>query len=701
MLRMSYDIVLVMIPPWEPKRPPLGLAYISEFLRSKSFKLKLLDFNIELYRTVSLDKRLFWEISNINSMHPNKITSKMFDCFRDEIDALVNQIISLECDLVGFSVNIASIGLAGKIATLIKKKKKDKRIIFGGTGCFWEYDRCLIFPEDFWAIDAFVIGEGEETLEKILNNYKSSKRFDEVKGVIFRKEDFLKPADPFYTRDIDNLPFPTFSDFNLDLYTTRQIPMLISRGCIGRCSFCIDHLMCGAYRYRSPEKILEEIKYHININKIKGFAFNDLICNGNLKQLERFCDLIIDAQINIIWGSYAMVRKKMSFEFLKKMHKAGCIFLCYGLESGSDRTLKRMNKFYTSEDAERVIRATYEAGIQTAINIIVGFPGETEEDFKQTISFIKRNKEYIYEITNVSSFVIMPASRVGRNTQDYGIKLPSIHKDLCLHTDENGLDIIGRLKRVRESIFVISNLQIPSVIINQPVFKNYDNKKTIALVFCPPARTDLLPSRLAYLFSSLRNEQFDPLIYDFNIILYRAASTRLKNLWDCQNWHLWSFKQRLSYIFNSLEKELFTFSDELISLGTNKFCFLITRENFIFSLKISSLLKKYNPNIVIIFAGPIFEREDIYELIPQGLIDILVFAQEEVILPKILNSRTEYQSLPNISIYKNEEYLKSERKVLNTDQDKRIKDFIDFSGFNLKAYDSPSLPLSLNLGESR
>jgi hypothetical protein len=367
------------------------------------------------------------------------------------------------------------------------------------------------------------------------------------------------------------------------------------------------------------------------------------------------------------------------------------------MESGSDRTLKRMNKFYTSEDAEKVIKATHEAGIQAAINIIVGFPGETQEDFRQTLSFIKRNKDYISEITNVSSFVIMPASKIGKHPQDYGIKIPPLHKDLNFYTDENELDLSGRLRRVRETIFVISTLQIRNVIVNQPGIKNYDNKKTMALVFCPPARIDLIPLRLTFLFSSLRNRQFNPFIYDFNINLYREASEELKGLWNFENRHLWSFKQGLLSIFSSLGKELFLCTEQLISLRTNIFCFLITKENFVFSLKISSLLKKYNPNIVIIFAGPILEREDIYELIPQGLIDILVFAQEEVILPKILSTKTEYQSLPNITVYKDGEYLRSERRILGADREKGIRDFIDFSEFNLKAYEPPRLPLSFNL----
>ena len=105
--------------------------------------------------------------------------------------------------------------------------------------------------------------------------------------------------------------------------------------------------------------------------------------------------------------------------------------------------------------------------------------------------------------------------------------------------------------------------------------------------------------------------------------------------------------------------------------------------------------------LLIIFAGSIFENENIYELIPQGLIDILVFAQEEIVLPEILNRKSEYQLLPNIAIYKNGQYQESERKILDTDQHKGIRDFIDFGKFNLEIYDSSKLPLILKLRDNK
>ena len=287
---MLDDIILIMTPPWEPKRAPLGLAYIAEYLKSRGFRVHVIDFNLNLYRAADSEKRVFWDIHNINVMVPNRIANAMFDSFMPEIDNFVSEVLSLPSRYIGFSVNIASIGLAGKIATQIKKKDKTKKIIFGGTGCFWQNDRRLINPEDLASIDAFIIGEGEEALERFLET--DGGKSDDRTGFITQKEDFLKPVRAAYSQNLDRLPFPKFREFDLNAYTMKQIPLVSSRGCIGRCAFCIDHLMCGAYRYRSAENILEEIIYHINVNKISSFAFNDLICNGHLRQLERLCDLI-------------------------------------------------------------------------------------------------------------------------------------------------------------------------------------------------------------------------------------------------------------------------------------------------------------------------------------------------------------------------------------------------------------------------
>ncbi len=672
--RPGCDIVLVMVPPWEPRKPPLGLAYIAEYLRSRGLKPKVIDFNQRLYQRLDKEKRIFWEIYNINYMSLFEISDRMFDIFKPDITRLVEEVLSYNSKFIGFSVNIASLGLAGKISTLIKSKDKSRIIIFGGTGCFWENDRkAFILPEDMPGIDALVIGEGEEVLEKIIVGGEGA--LDRVKGVIHKKEDFFDPAieHAYYTENIDRLPFPKFLDFDLGGYTECSIPVMISRGCIGRCTYCIDYLMCGKYRFRSPQNVFEEFRYHINENKASNFSFNDLICNGNLKQLEEICDIFISSRFNINWGSYAIIRKDMTLEFFKKMKKAGCRWLCYGLETASDSVLKGMNKLYTSAEAEKVIRLTHAADILTAVNIIVGFPGETENDFSDTISFIKRNREYISEVTNVSSFVIMPPSRVGKNAYEFGINLPLFGKDLSFYTDTNGTDYYKRIERVRKTVFVLSVLGIKNVIINQYGLKREKYARSVVLILPPPFRVDVPLAEVAKTSAYLKENGFKPIIYDLNIKLYNSAGKGLKYLWDDENRHKWVF---LPEIFNASDlfaDEVFRLLNEIISLPANIFYFYVTHDSLVFAIKSAAIIKKWMPDKSMIFSGHIFADSDIRKLVPDGTADAIISADGEEGLMEILSAAGTAgpRQRPNFP---------------------ESEDGLDFEGFNLKEYEGLKLP---------
>jgi len=250
-----------------------------------------------------------------------------------------------------------------------------------------------------FSADIIVIGEGEQTLLEVVNRLKEGKSIKNGPGIFLPKDWDHNISLPQPIEDLNSIPFPTFSEFNLSEYNPesdyKPIPLILSRGCIGRCCYCIDCIMWPKFRCRLAEHVFKEIEYHIKINKAKAFEFNDLTCNGNLKQLSGICDLIIESGLKFDWVSYAIIRKDMGPELFSKLKQSGCHTLIYGVESGSDKTLGRMKKTYTSEDAQQVIRLTHDSGICTNINIIVGFPGETEEDLEETVRFLQRNKEYI------------------------------------------------------------------------------------------------------------------------------------------------------------------------------------------------------------------------------------------------------------------------------------------------------------------
>lgn len=98
------------------------------------------------------------------------------------------------------------------------------------------------------------------------------------------------------------------------------------------------------------------------------------------------------------------------------------------IESFSNNVLKQLRKIFTKEIAERVIGDTYRAGINVVINIIVGFPGETEEDSQETIGVLKINHKYI-SLSSLSVCLANPDSCLDDGKYDYGLIFPSDEKN--------------------------------------------------------------------------------------------------------------------------------------------------------------------------------------------------------------------------------------------------------------------------------
>ncbi len=449
--------------------PPLGIAYLATYLKSKGKEVEVYDLNLELHQNADSASRVFWELDTINRMAPADIAHNLCRSFEKDIGLFLKRVKPFS--MIAFSANnLISTTFAGIIAEKIKAADPEKIIVVGGPGCFHSWDRKSV-PKD--AVDFFVIGEGEEVLNELIDSCGSLPRagLSDIKlpGVLNnngKNEKFIPAA---CIRDLNTVPFPDFSEFDLAQYNPgaayRPLPLLMSRGCINRCSYCIDWYMCANFRVRKPEDIVAEIEHHIRTYGITHIEFNDLLCNGNLRHLEKFCDLVCERKIDIRWISYAAIRRNMSDELLYKIKKSGCNSLCFGIESGSDTVLKRMNKHYCAADAADLIRRTHAAGIEVRMNIIVGFPGETEEDFRRTLEFVRQNRSYIAQVTNVSSFVLMPGSDLAVYPHRFGIRYLD-ENDPGSWTDELGLTQETRNQRVRKTCALLEELKIRNLIVN-------------------------------------------------------------------------------------------------------------------------------------------------------------------------------------------------------------------------------------------
>ena len=180
---------------------------------------------------------------------------------------------------------------------------------------------------------------------------------------------------------------------------------------------------------KKVESIVEELSHHVNKYGIKKFTVSDNLLNGDPEELSKICDCIKERDLRISWDGQIAPSRQMRGELFKRMKESGCDVLQIGLESASDKVLKKMRKIYTSQEAEQAIQAAKQAGIKTEVFVMIGFPGEGEAEFEQTADFIKRNADYIDTIKSINTLHLIAGTEVYEKPERFGLVTPLPEKD--------------------------------------------------------------------------------------------------------------------------------------------------------------------------------------------------------------------------------------------------------------------------------
>lgn len=414
-------ILLVQAPPWGISAPPLGIAYLATFLKSRGFPVEIFDLNIEIYRNCSADVKAKWDTQDFEFW----ASGKALEAFSGKVKYFADRIISFDPEWIGFSATFASVPFLNALIGEIKSRTGAKpSILVGGAGISFREVRSL-FRKDL--IEFFIAEEGEFALFDLLKCRQKGVPISNDSGYATWKDE---PQDYSLClkikeegrQHVDDIPFPTFEEFNLDLYTQADlVPLISSRGCIRSCAFCCDAPLKKPYRSRSPEKVAAELRYHVARYKRRRFEFCDLLINGDLDFLNRFCDILIDMGLGVCWGGQATIRRDMPASLFKKMKQAGCGGLTFGCESFSDRVLQLMRKGITSREIRDTFVKAKEAGMLVEINLIVGFPGENEDDIARTIDFLRENHQWIDKVNSLNICTIGPGMHVFEHLEEYNI----------------------------------------------------------------------------------------------------------------------------------------------------------------------------------------------------------------------------------------------------------------------------------------
>ncbi|MCK4462869.1 MAG: radical SAM protein, partial [Candidatus Omnitrophica bacterium] len=282
------------------------------------------------------------------------------------------------------------------IARSIKEKEADVKIVFGGV-----HPSVLtaVTLEDS-AVDFVISGEGEIAMKELIDALEGKRDLRSVDGLSFR-EDGKVHHNPIreFINNLDELgkpdwtPFPPISQYKpLPHWHLKQpsLPMLTSRGCPFRCTFCCVNVSGGTYRARSAKFVVDEIEEAVNRFGVKQISFFDPAFPMNKKIAKDICEEIIKRELHrkIVWMTESRI-DCVDKELLSLMKESGCRRLAFGIESGNQKILDSIRKKITLEQVRETIKNVKEAGIEIIAYFIIGFPEDTINTVNETIEFAK------------------------------------------------------------------------------------------------------------------------------------------------------------------------------------------------------------------------------------------------------------------------------------------------------------------------
>jgi anaerobic magnesium-protoporphyrin IX monomethyl ester cyclase len=289
--------------------------------------------------------------------------------------------------------------------------------------------------------DYGVIGEGELTIKELFECLENNGDINTVNGIIFRNTEgkivSTKPRDPI--NNLDLLPWPDYQELGFDDYLDhmlpsdlhfysifdkpRAYPIIASRSCPFSCTFCF-HPLGKKYRKRSVENVMDELEYALKKYNINIIIFYDELFANDTPRIGEFCRRLTELLKTIPWEVKWICQMRVDAldeEMIITMKNAGCFCLSLGLESYSATVLKSMNKIITPKQIDDALLLCSNHNMGFTGNFIFGDPAETTETYRETIAYWKENTAIIKNQVILGFITIYQGSPLYKRAVEKGI----------------------------------------------------------------------------------------------------------------------------------------------------------------------------------------------------------------------------------------------------------------------------------------
>lgn len=298
-------------------------------------------------------------------------------------------------DVVAVSAFTPTFPAACKICDIVKQENPQCKTVIGGP-------HVSALPTDAAkhpTVDAAVVGEGEGPLTQLLDGWRRADSLLGLPGVVATNDigEIVDGGPATVVSDLDELPWPAksavldpYGRLNRDSYGL----IMNSRGCPYACEFCASSLVWSrTARYRSAANLADEMLAIHRMFDTRYFSFEDDTFTLNRRHTMALMEAIIERGLPSIPGFRWTANTRpdrLDRELLEKMKEAGCVAVAQGIETGSERLLKKINKGFTAEDVIKAAAMIRDVGLNLTAQMIFGFPTETPEEMWETVRFTEQ-----------------------------------------------------------------------------------------------------------------------------------------------------------------------------------------------------------------------------------------------------------------------------------------------------------------------
>ena len=350
------------------------------------------------------------------------------------MEQIINIIADKKPDFVGSTIMTATMDITKQFFTLLKQKYSDCTIIVGGPHVSALPTQTLM---DIPAVDICVIGEGDETIAEIIDAFEKNEKLNNIAGIAFRNNSGnVITANRYPVEDLGKLPIPAHHLLKKELYkpygwnkwvSGKNGPLGViftSRGCVGKCNFCAAQSVFGnGVRYFDMKQVIDQLEYFIHEWEINILYILDDTFTLNRKRIYELCDYIISKGYNKKIEIQVSSRvNTVHLPTMQKMREANVRWVFFGIESGNQDILNKMDKSITLKQIRDAINISRKAKMLIGGNYIIGLLGETRETAMDTINLsCELNQDYV----SFATAIPLPGTKLYQHCIDSGITLPT------------------------------------------------------------------------------------------------------------------------------------------------------------------------------------------------------------------------------------------------------------------------------------